>query len=192
MKAMDDTFAYRADRMPRRRIDPLAMKAAVAAACVVAVTGVFAKLVVDSERRSVARAESPSSQAGADAGADLGAEITPGFVDPEVDAPARSAAETALAAAVDTLARGRAPAEAGTTELAGLDTGLIFVDGPSTSAQVVSLAWSGDVWAAAVMGGSGTCFYARLTVDGVQTFGTGSTCTGDAALRFAVQPSWDI
>lgn len=184
---MDDTFAFDG-RMPRRSIDPLAMKAAVAAALIVAATGVFAKFVIDSERRSVARAEARVSVEGATTIADL----APAFVDPEIDVPARSAAETALAAAVDTLARGGSPSEAGPTELAGLENGLIFVDGPSSTSQVVSLAAEGDTWAAAVMGASGTCFYARVTMDGVQTFGTGSACTGSTALQAAIMPSWDV
>jgi hypothetical protein len=184
---MEDTFAFRADRMPRRRIDPLAMKAAVAAALVVAVTGMFAKFVIDSERRSLARAEAPVHARDPDAVAD----IAPAFVDPEIDVPARSAAETALDAAVAALARHGSLAEAGPTELASLGTGLIFVDGPSTTSQVVSLAREGDTWAAAVMGASGTCFYAKVTVDGVQTFGTGVECTGAAALH-AAMPSWDV
>jgi hypothetical protein len=184
---MEDTFAFRADRMPRRRIDPLAMKAAVAAALVFAVTGVFAKFVIDSERRSLARAEAPAHARDPDTVAD----IAPGFVDPEIDVPARSAAEMAIDAAVATLARDGSLAEAGPTELASLGTGLIFVDGPSTTDQVVSLASDGDNWAAAVMGASGTCFYAKVTADGVQTFGTGVECTGAAALH-AAMPSWDV
>jgi hypothetical protein len=184
---MEETFAFRADRMPRRRIDPLALKAAVAAALVVAVTGVFAKFVIDSERRSLARSEASSHSRDPDTAAD----IAPAFVDPEIDVPARSAAETALDAAVATLAREGSLVEAGPTELASVGSGLIFVDGPSTTAQVVSLATDGDEWAAAVMGASGTCFYAKVTADGVQTFGTGVECTGAAALH-AAMPSWDV
>jgi hypothetical protein len=184
---MDETFAFRG-RMPRRSIDPLAMKAAVAAALIVAATGVFAKFVIDSERRSVARAEAPVSAEGAT----TTSELAQAFVDPEIDVPARSAAETALAAAVNTLARGGSPTDAGPTELAGLENGLIFVDGPSSTSRVVSLAAAGDTWAAAVMGASGTCFYARVTLDGVQTFGTGSECTGTTALQAATMPSWDL
>jgi hypothetical protein len=181
---MDDTFTFRG-RMPRRRVDPLALKAAVAAALIIAATGVFAKFVIDSERRSVARA------AAAAPAATTGTDVAPAFIDPEIDEPARSAAQTALAAAVDTLARGGSPADAGPNELAKLGNGLIFVDGPSTTAQVVSLAAGGDTWAAAVMGASGTCFYARVTLDGVQTFGTGAECTGGDALLAATLPSWD-
>jgi len=184
---MEETFAFRADRMPRRRIDPLALKAAVAAALVVAITGVFAKFVIDSERRSLARSEASARTRDPDTAADT----APAFVDPEIDVPARSAADTALDAAVATLAREGSLVEAGPTELASLGSGLIFVDGPSTTAQVVSLATDGDEWAAAVMGASGTCFYAKVTADGVQTFGTGVECTGAAALH-AAMPSWDV
>jgi hypothetical protein len=183
---MDNAFAFRADRMPRRSIDPLALKAALAAAMVVALTGVFATFVIDSEQRSLAQAEARERQSR------VNTTLGSVFVDPEIDTPARSAAEAALAAAVATLARDGSLAQAGTTELAGLGTGLIFVDGPSTTPQVVSLAGAGHTWAAAVMGASGTCFYAKVTADGVQTFGTGSPCTGDAALEAATQPSWDI
>jgi hypothetical protein len=183
---MEDTFAFRADRMPRRRIDPLAMKAAVAAALVVAVTGGFAKFVIESERRSLAQAEARVHARDHDTVAD----VAPDFVDPEIDAPARSAAETALDAAIATLARDGSLADAGPTQLASLG-GLIFVDGPSTTAQVVSLAMHGDAWAAAVMGASGTCFYAKVTAEGVQTFGTGEECTGTAAMD-ATSPSWDV
>jgi hypothetical protein len=185
---MEETFAFRADRMPRRKIDPLALKAAVAAALLVAITGVFAKFVIDSERRSLARVEAQARAREARTTTD----IAPGFVDPEIDVPARSAAQTALDAAAAALARDGSLAAAGTTELSSLGTGLIFVDGPSTAPQVVSLAGEGNMWAAAVMGASGTCFYARITADGVQTFGTGSECTGLAARQAATLPSWDV
>jgi hypothetical protein len=183
---MDDTFAFRADRMPRRRIDPLALKMAVLAAIVVALTGIFARFVIESEQRSVASADVSARGVGraVDAPRD--------YIDPELDASARSAAQTALDAALATLARDGSLAAAGTTEMADMGTGLIFVDGPSTTQQVVSLASAGDTWAAAVMGASGTCFYARVTAVGVQTFGTGSECTGDAALQAATLPSWDV
>ena len=183
---MDDTFAFRADRMPRRKIDPLALKAAVAAAIVVTLTGVFAKFVIDSEHRSIVRAEVRARGVAGASGERRD------YVDPEIDVPARLAVETALDAASAALARDGSLAAAGPTELASLETGLIFVDGPSTTQQVVSLAGSGDTWAAAVMGASGTCFYARVTAIGVQTFGIGSECTGDAALQAATLPSWDV
>jgi hypothetical protein len=182
---MDNTFAFRADRMPRRKIDPLALKAALMAAAVVAATGMFAKFVIDSEQHSLERAEARAHPTSTVAAEPIE------FVDPEIDAPARLAAETALEAAMATLARDGSLSGAGPAELAGLG-GLIFVDGPSTAPQVVSLAGSGKTWAAAVMGASGTCFYAKVTAAGAQTFGTGAggECSGEAAMHAALLPSW--
>lgn len=174
--------------MPRRRIDPLALKAAIAASLAMLLVGTFAKVVIDSEQRSL---DAAGSAAAREQTAERTGFAAPSYVDPEIDLPARSAAETSLAAAKAALARDGSFANAGPGALSVLGTGLIFVEGPSAAAEVVSLASSRNVWAAAVMGGSGTCFYARATTDGVELFGTGSSCTGEAALS-AVDPSWDL
>jgi hypothetical protein len=58
---------------------------------------------------------------------------------------------------------------------------LQYVTGASTGPNVVSVAATATDWGAAVQSASGTCFYLHLSANGAQT-GTGSTCTGQAAL----------
>ena len=78
---------------------------------------------------------------------------------------------------------------AGPLQLSSIRSDLIFVDGPSAVSEVVSVAGSASVWGAAVMSESGTCFYVRLTDHRRVRYGTGDTCTGQAALG-ASDPAW--
>ena len=192
---MDDTFTFRADRMPRRTIDPLALKAAVAAGLIVFVTGWFAKIAIDSEQRSLTNA-APATDAsvGTIAGADAPPVPQLGATDPVVrialDDPARVAADGALAAARHAFVRDSSFVAAGPADLSRMGLGLTFVDGPSTAPQIVSLAMTDRAWAEAVVSETGTCLYVKVTAHDTVTYGTGATCTGQAAMA-AAAPSWD-
>ena len=79
-----------------------------------------------------------------------------------------------------------------TTDLAALsayDPGLHFTSGPSNAPETVSYAVSGEGFGAAVLSESGTCWWVHLDASGVTTYGSGSPCTGSAAMA-ASDPSW--
>jgi hypothetical protein len=80
-------------------------------------------------------------------------------------------------------------AAAGPSELARSQPSLVFVDGPSTAGSIISVLATGSSWAAATMAPSGTCYWIRLDADAATAYGTGTTCTGRAALA-AADPSW--
>jgi hypothetical protein len=175
---MDDAFEFRAARLPRRRIDPLAIRAATVAALVVAMIGVFAKVAIDSERRSLEVRAAPEVRVSTIEGAG-GTTVA---ADPALDEQARAAARGALEAARAVLRAEGTLDGAGPLQLASMRADLIFVDGPSAVPDVVSVAGSASVWGAAVMSPSGTCFYVRIDDRRRVAYGTGSTCTGQAAL----------
>lgn len=104
--------------------------------------------------------------------------------------------------AQDTLRRAQAAAEVvhGRTgafeeaDAVALDednTDLSFRSGDEASVGLndVSVAASETVWAAAVQARPGACFYIRLGVGADPRFGTGTECTGEAAL-LAADPRW--
>jgi hypothetical protein len=79
-----------------------------------------------------------------------------------------------------------------TTDLATLsayDPGLLFTSGPSTGSTTVSYAVNAGSFGAAVRSGSGTCWWAKIGADSVTTYGSGTPCTGSAALA-ASAASW--
>jgi hypothetical protein len=178
---MVDTFSFQTTER-QRRLDPRAFRLAVVAGVLVLVLGAFANFVVSSERASFARARTshvvtqprpvqPAAAAG-----------------PTPDDAARLHAEVSLAAAERIVEWGTF-ADASPAGLTNVHLGFTFVEGPSTDPDVISVAFSRTAWAAAVMSGSGTCYYIRLEKGDAVTFGTGSNCTGSAALR-AVDASW--
>ncbi len=67
-------------------------------------------------------------------------------------------------------------------QLSILDPTLTYTLGPSTAVNVVSVAATPAAWGAAVLGPSGTCYWVTLNVITVPHYGTGTTCTGTAAL----------
>lgn len=181
---MDDTFSFSAPAVPlRRRTDPRAVKLALVGLVLLLGLATFSRWVIESERRSEAKAASTSVDDRA-VGLIIGTEPTAGVAEPPspvIDAPARADARTALAAARET-AQGRATiADAGPGQLSGIERSLIFTDGPSPAPGIVSVAISGRTWAAAVMGASGSCYWVRLGPHGT-AYGSGSPCTGTAAL----------
>jgi hypothetical protein len=79
-----------------------------------------------------------------------------------------------------------------TTDLATLsayDPGLLFTSGPSTDPTTVSYAVNAGSFGAAVRSESGTCWWAKIGADNVTTYGSGTPCTGSAAMA-ASAASW--
>lgn len=180
---MSDTFTFIAPVMPRRQVDPFAVKLATSGVVLLLLVSAFATFVVAKERSADIRhaaleaQERAQEQANADrlasipdAAAAVPDPITTGPVPAGVakllDGPARDAAQ-----------------------LADADPTLLFVDGPSTAPTIVSVAVSDEVWAAAVMGLSGACYGVSIDAHGTVRYGHAGACTGRAALA-AAQPAW--
>ncbi|MGZ8602510.1 MAG: hypothetical protein ACXWXN_08340 [Actinomycetota bacterium] len=183
---MDQTFNFRAAPVPlRRRLNPRAIALAVTALVVLSGLVSFSRWVIDSERRSIDRAEqvdAVTSIVGTISGGDdvlAGSGSAAGRL--AIDAPARSDARAALDAA-RRVASGRATLlDAGPGQLSSIAKTLVFVDGPSPVPGVVSVASTRETWAAAVMGPSGTCYWLRFSAGEGPSYGTGEACTGAAA-----------
>lgn len=174
---MDDSFAFRKTVPLRRQLDHRWVKAAIIASLAVLGIGLFATWVVASERKSLARTAprvvlSDVTVMGIDDPADPSS----------TDEDAARATGLALAAARAVFVEERSFLEAGPTQLGALQPGYTFVDGPSTTSGIVSVASTADTWAAAVQGRAGTCYWIRATSAGDVTQGTGAVCTGAAAL----------
>jgi hypothetical protein len=202
---MSDTFTFVAPAMPRRRPEPFTMRLLSVTAVLALVVAGFATFVVRAERaadarqavleeQAVARERAEADRLAVEAEAGLARQQTatttvPAGVARLLDAQARDAAGRALALAEGTLGDNGDLSSAGVTELAQLDGGLLFVDGPSTAPTIVSVAASTGSWGAAVLGPSGTCYWVSLDAQGSARYGHGSTCTGQAALA-AARVSW--
>jgi hypothetical protein len=109
-------------------------------------------------------------------------------VDPAKDAQAQSDVRNAIVAAktayIDAGSYdGVTPQSVGTYEPA-----LTFTSGASTGPGVVSLAATGQDLGVAVLSESGTCFWYHGSLGG-DGYGTGTPCTGQAALA-ATGASW--
>jgi hypothetical protein len=177
---VDDSFAYRTTVPIRREVDPRLIRAAIGSVAALLVVIGFAGWVVASERRSLERAR-PDGRAAVPSvspATDLAALPEPDVTETDV--------ETALGLAVDA-ARAAFAADGdflGATpeRLADLQPGYTFVDGPSTTASVVSVASTAERWAAAVLGPEATCAWTIVAVDGTDARTTGGECTGAAAL----------
>ncbi|HEX6401217.1 MAG TPA: hypothetical protein VF108_12220 [Actinomycetota bacterium] len=175
---MDDSFTYRTTLPPGPRVEPWHVKGAVVLVVLALGVGLFARWVVASERASLARGGYqrvlPSMSVG----------HLRGSGDPVgTDAEAEEATRIALAAARVALAGSGTFVAAEPARLSALQPGFTFVDGPSTTSTIVSVAADRRVWAAAVLGPSGTCFWVRAHRDGAVETGTSSTCTGAAVLE---------
>lgn len=173
---MDDSFTYRTTLPQGPRVEPWLVKGAVVLVVLALGIGLFARWVVASERASFARGHQrvlPSTSVG----------HLRGSGDPVgTDAEAEEATRIALAAARAALARSGSFLAAEPARLSALQPGFTFVDGPSTTSTIVSVAADRRVWAAAVLGPSGTCFWVRAHLDGTVETGTSSTCTGASVL----------
>jgi hypothetical protein len=173
---MNDFFAFRTT-VPLRRLDPGVAKAAVLGTLLVLAVGLFARWVVVSERESFSRGDRREVPTEATADPVEGLTSTP------VDAAAEEAIGEALAAAELAFSKHGSFLDATPARLSALQPGYIFVDGPSTTPEIVSVAVTNDTWAAAVQGFSGTCFWVRAATLGEVTHGIGTDCTGSAALH---------
>jgi hypothetical protein len=174
---MDDSFAFRTTMPLRRRFDPRVVKAAFSGTLVVLGIGLFAHWVMASERESFSR----TSERG------VPTEATGSQVDDltwaSMPADTEETTGIALDAAKTAFSEHRSFLDAGPAQLSVLQPGYIFVDGPSTTSRVVSVAATTDTWAAAVQGPGGACYWIRVTREGDVTRGIGSDCTGSAALQ---------
>jgi hypothetical protein len=72
--------------------------------------------------------------------------------------------------------------------LRGVEPAADYTAGASTGPNVVSVSSSSDGVGLAVRSASGTCFLERFASGGV-TYGTGTTCTGEAAMSASAR-SW--
>jgi hypothetical protein len=193
MAGMSETFTFIAPIMPKRRFDPFALRIGIAAAVFMTFVGVFAVFVVSHEHLADARREAAETAQRAQEQARAAASASPAQPDPALarllDGDARQAAERALALARTSLASAGSWARAEAADLATGPTSYLFVDGPSSSPQIVSVYASDNVWGAAVLGTSGVCYWVSASTTGPVRYGTGSTCTGQAALG-ADNRSW--
>lgn len=190
---MSDTFAFRRVPVPlRRRMNPRAVKVVVAVLVVGVAVSWFGRWVSASERASFQQISPPATSNFVDTLSGVPEVVAAGntiAVAPD-DRLARSAASDALAAARG-IAHGKVSfVEAGPAQLSKVLPAVTFADGPSAAPQIVSVAATGDAWAAAVMSTSGRCFYIRMNVDGRVDYGSSVTdCTGTAALG-ALDAAW--
>jgi hypothetical protein len=72
--------------------------------------------------------------------------------------------------------------------LAKSEPSLKYTEGASTGPDVISVKGSGNEWGAAALSSSGTCLWVHLS-SGAATFGSGTPCTGSAAMA-ASASSW--
>jgi hypothetical protein len=105
------------------------------------------------------------------------------------DLQAKANARTAEGAASAAYQSSGGFSTVGPQQLSILDPTLTYTTGPSTGVSVVSVASTPAAWAAAVLGPSGTCYWVKLDVITVPHYGTGSTCTGAAAMA-ASRSNW--
>jgi hypothetical protein len=110
-------------------------------------------------------------------------------IDHSQDAAAQSALRNTMTAAKVLFTDNGTYDGLGPADLAAVEPSLTYTDGPSLDAQTVSVAMQGSVAGMAVMSPSGTCFYIKDDSAGGVTFGSGSVCTGQAALG-ATGASW--
>ena len=114
---------------------------------------------------------------------------SPSAVNTAVDAQAKANAKGAASAASAAYQASNGFSTIGPDQLSLLDPDVTFTTDASTSASVVSVATAQAAWAAAVLGPSGTCYWIKIGGIGAVSYGTGSTCTGSAAMA-ADQPHW--
>jgi len=114
---------------------------------------------------------------------------SPSAVNTAVDAQAKANAKGAASAASAAYQASNGFSTIGPDQLSLLDPDVTFTTDASTSASVVSVASAPAAWAAAVLGPSGTCYWIKIGGIGAVSYGTGSACTGAAAMA-ADRPHW--
>jgi hypothetical protein len=198
---MDDAFRLVASQMPRtRRLTRFEVRAIAVSVVAAVVVASFAAFVVHQQRAADARrAQAIARQQAADA-ADAQQSATAedalaqdtaaagATVEGLLDREARDAATAALVTATR-LADARGPEAVTAAVLSAADPDVVYVDGPSTAPSVVSIYAGRAGWAAAVHGGGDTCLWVAFSAPGRERYGTGTMCTGVAALA-ADSPSW--
>jgi pyruvate/2-oxoglutarate dehydrogenase complex dihydrolipoamide acyltransferase (E2) component len=197
---MDEAFSLIATEMPRtRRLSPFGVRAITVTIVWLALTVTFASWVVGQQRAAdVRRSEARSAQiaareAEAAAAVQAAATATPihasnRVVNGLLDEHARETASAAMSAAMQ-VARTSSFQEATATALGAVEHDVVFIDGPSNGPSVVSVFASAAAWSAAVQGPEGSCYWVALSSSGTARYGTGSRCTGMAALA-AARDSW--
>jgi len=197
---MDDAFRMVAARMPRtRRLSPFAVRALALLTVIGLLLAAFGMFVVsaqrtaDARRSQLAATQRAEAEAQAQAAAAQIGAADPGTADPTavgnmLDAHAEQTATTALDAARQ-IAAGGSIADAAPNALTAVAPTVLFIEGPSTGPSVVSVYAGAAGWAAAVRGSKATCYWVAVAADGRTRYGTGSACTGMAALA-ADHPAW--
>ena len=196
---MDEAFSLVAARMPpTRRFSPFGARMVVMLIVVAMLIAGFGAFVVDQQRAadrrraalvtSHAAAQEAQSQALAAGGIPSETVASTDAVAALLDGQARDAAIAALAVAAEVASSSSYDA-ARPAALAAHDQQLLYVDGPSTAASVVSVYNGAAGWAAAVHGSGDTCYWVAVAPDGRTRYGTGGECTGMAALA-ADRPAW--
>jgi hypothetical protein len=112
-----------------------------------------------------------------------------GQIDRAQDVQAETTARTAESAAAVAYSESGSFADAGPGQLSAFDPSVSYTEGPSTGPTVVSVAATASAWSAAVLSPSGTCFWIKLDQTMAAHYGTGTTCTGAAAMA-AAGPHW--
>jgi hypothetical protein len=74
-------------------------------------------------------------------------------------------------------------------DLSAFDPSIHFTSGASTGPTSIAYHTTASAFGVAVRSGSGTCWWARSEGSGTTAYGSGGTCTGQAALA-ASDPSW--
>ncbi len=105
------------------------------------------------------------------------------------DAQAKATAKEAQSAAAASYAEAGSFADVGPDQLALMDPSVTYTVDPSTGPTIVSVASTPAAWGAAVESSSGTCFYVTISAIAQAHYGSGSPCTGQAALE-ATGHSW--
>jgi len=197
---MDDAFRLVAAHMPRtRRLTPFAARALALLAVIGLLLAAFAMFVVSAQRTADGRraqlaatqrseAEAEAQAAAAQIGPAEGSAPDPMAVGSMLDAHAQAAATAALGAARQ-IAVGGSIADAAPNALTAIAPTVLFVEGPSTGPTVVSVYAGAAGWAAAVRGSHATCYWVAVDAGGRARYGTGSACTGMAALA-ADRSAW--
>ena len=110
-------------------------------------------------------------------------------IDHSQDAVAQLNLTNALAAAKVYLTDHGSYTGLNAAELATIEPAFTYTDGPSPAVGTVSVAVQGEAVGLAALSPSGTCFYVKDNATNGTAYGSGTICTGPAALG-AVAASW--
>jgi hypothetical protein len=196
---MDDAFSLVASQMPRARwISPFGVRAIAALTLAVTLLVSFAMFVsgqqqaADARRAAMAAQQEAARRVEAQPVDRPATSLTadPSAVGDLLDQRAQRAAADALTAATQVAAAASISTEqVATATLSSMNRDLLFVNGPSTAPSIVSVFSGAAGWSAAVRGSGSTCYWVALGASGRARYGTGSQCTGMAALA-ADRAAW--